>query len=83
MLLLTTLWYVLHMSLETSQSYELFTNILLTKKSMNAVFYPSSTLICLLKYSTHEATLGIKLTKGSGVILDFITYLSDPIEVTP
>jgi len=36
----------------------------------------------LLKYPTHEATLGIKLTKGSGAILDFITYLSNPIEVT-
>ena len=42
-----------------------------------------STLICLLKYPTHEATLGIKLTKGSRVILDFITYLRDPIAVTP
>ena len=71
------------MSLETSQSHELFTNTLFTQKKYECSFLPGSTLICLLKYPTHEATVGIKLTKGSRAILDFITCLRDPIEVTP
>ena len=53
------------------------------KKVYECSFLPGSTLICLLKYPTHEATLGFKLIKGSRAILDFITYLRDPIEVTP
>ena len=71
------------MLLETSQLHELCTNILFTKKVYECSFLPGSTLICLLKYPTHEATLGIKLIKGSRAILDFITCLRDPIEVTP
>ena len=50
------------------------------KKSMS--FLPGSTLICLLKYPTHEATPEIKLTKGSRAILDFITCIRDHIEGT-
>ena len=75
--------FLSNLSLETSQSHELFINILFTKKVYECSFLPGSTLICLLKYPTHEATLGIKLIKVSRAILDFITCLRDPIEVTP